>query len=180
MGFGALQNFAPSVLRSLYGLPLTGAASALSIYLLAGAAGIAAGGFLAAKYEAHERVIAILLTAAAAQSFLLAMAILPAAGVAALMGSIGFCTGISTPSRDLLVRKVAIARFGQGSFGRIYGFVYSGLDAGLSIAPVVFGRLMDRGLFAGVLFGVAACQLLATVFALGVGQKRAAAALSRA
>src|SRR5262249_6345160 len=175
LGFGALQNFAPSVLKSLYGLPLTGAASALSIYLLAGAAGIAAGGFLAAKYEAHERVIALLLTAAAAQSFLLATAVLPGVAVAALMGSIGFCTGISTPSRDLLVRKVAIARFGKSSFGRVYGFVYSGLDVGLAIARVFLDRLMDRGLFAGFLLGVPACQLLATVVALGVGAKRAPA-----
>src|SRR2546427_5906677 len=49
---------------------------------------------------------------------------------------IGFCTGSATPSRDLLVRRAAIERFGQRSFGRIYGFVYSGLDAGLSIAPI--------------------------------------------
>ena len=175
LGFGALQNFAPSVLVSLYGLPLTGAASALSIYLLAGAAGIAAGGFLASKYEAQERAIALLLTAAAGLAFLLAAAVLPGFSVAPLMGAIGFCVGTSQPSRDLLVRKVAIARFGKNSFGRIYGFVYSGLDAGLAIAPVLFGRLMDRGLFAGVLFGVAACQLLSVLFALGVGQKRAAA-----
>lgn len=181
LGFGAIQNFAPSFLHNLYALPLTGAASALSIYLLAGAGGIAAGGFLATKVEAQERLIAIFLVAAAAQSFLLATAVMPSVTVAVLMGSIGFCTGISTPSRDLLVRKVAVARFGQSSFGRVYGFVYSGLDAGLAIAPVVFGPLMDRGLFAGVLFGVAACQLASVVFALGVGQKRAeAAALSRA
>ncbi|MCA1827307.1 MAG: MFS transporter [Myxococcales bacterium] len=175
LGFGALQNFAPSVLTSLYGIPLTGAASALSIYLLAGAAGIVAGGFLAAKYDAQERAIALLLTAAAGLSFLVATAVLPGLFVAPLMGAIGFGVGTSQPSRDLLVRKVAIARFGKSSFGRIYGFVYSGLDAGLAIAPVLFGRLMDKGLFAGVLFGVAACQLLSVLFALGVGQKRAAA-----
>ncbi|TMA21119.1 MAG: MFS transporter [Deltaproteobacteria bacterium] len=61
MGVSALQNFAPSVLNHVYGLPLTAAASALTVYLLGGAAGIAAGGFLAARYEAHERVVAVLL-----------------------------------------------------------------------------------------------------------------------
>ena len=41
-------------------------------------------------------------------------------------------------------------RFGQRSFGRIYGFVYSGLDAGLSVAPILLGPLLDRGMFSAV------------------------------
>src|SRR5881397_4013184 len=72
MGVSALQNFAPSVLNHVYGLPLTAAASALTIYLLGGAAGIAAGGFLAARYEAHERVVAVLLVMSAAMALVLA------------------------------------------------------------------------------------------------------------
>ncbi|HET9753338.1 MAG TPA: MFS transporter [Myxococcales bacterium] len=181
LGFGALQNFAPSVLKNVYGLPLTAGASALSLYLLGGAAGIAAGGFLAARYEAHERVVGVLLTAAALLALLLASAGVPGAAVSPLMAAIGFCTGTAAPSRDLLVRRAALERFGQRSFGRIYGFVYSGLDAGLSIAPLLFGRLMDRGLFAHVLLGVAIFQALAVLAALRVGHARtpAAPALAR-
>jgi hypothetical protein len=63
-----------------------------------------------------------------------------------------------------------MARFGQRSFGRIYGFVYSGLDVGLSAAPIVFGRLMDRGMFRAVLAGVALFQGLAVLAALRVGK----------
>ena len=44
----------------------------------------------------------------------------------------------------------------------------SGLDVGLSIAPIVFGRLMDRGMFTAVLCGVALFQGLAVVAALRV------------
>ena len=175
MGVGALQNFAPSVLKNVYGLPLTAGASALSLYLLAGAVGIAAGGFLAARYQAHERVVALLLTGAALMAVVLASAGIPGAAVAPLMAGIGFCTGTATPSRDLLVRRAAMERFGQRSFGRVYGFVYSGLDAGLAIAPVLFGWLMDRRMFTGVLLGVALFQALAVVAALGVGQSRSAA-----
>jgi hypothetical protein len=69
----------------------------------------------------------------------------------------------------LLVRKAAMERFGQQSFGRIYGFVYSGLDVGLATAPLVFGRLMDKGLFNAVLGGVALLQGLAILAALRVG-----------
>ena len=47
---------------------------------------------------------------------------------------------------------------------------------GLSIAPILFGPLMDRGMFAAVLCGVALFQGLAVVAALGVGQARIATA----
>ena len=168
--FGALQNFGPSVLKSVYGMPLTGAASALTIYLLGGAAGIAAGGFLAARYQAQERIIGALLGAAAMLAVVLATARVPASAVPALMGAVGFCTGTATPSRDLLVRRAAMERFGQDSFGRIYGFVYSGIDAGQSTAPLLFGPLMDQGLYTAVLYGVAALQCLAVIAALKVGR----------
>jgi hypothetical protein len=91
------------------------------------------------------------------------------------MAGIGFCTGTASPSRDLLVRKAAMERFGQRSFGRIYGFVYSGFDVGLSTAPILFGRFMDGGMFSAVLYGVAIFQALAAVVALGVGQARISA-----
>ncbi|HEU4383181.1 MAG TPA: MFS transporter [Anaeromyxobacteraceae bacterium] len=174
MGFGALQNFAPSVLRNVYGLSLTASASALTSYLLGGAAGIAAGGFLASRFQAHERVVAALLVAAALLALALAWGALPATAVAPLMALIGFCTGTATPSRDLLVRRAAMERFGQRSFGRVYGFVYSGLDVGLSAAPVLFGRLMDRQQFQAVLAGVALFQGLAVLAALRVGRVPAA------
>src|SRR5882762_7254789 len=180
IGFGALQNFAPSVLNHVYGLPLTAAASALTLYLLGGAAGILAGGFLAARYEAHERVVAALLVTAALMALVLATGSVPGFLVTPLMALVGFCTGTATPSRDLLVRRAAIERFGQRSFGRIYGFVYSGLDVGLSIAPILFGRLMDRGMFSAVLCGVALFQGLAVLAALGVGPARMASAAAPA
>ena len=176
ISLGALQNFGPSALKSVYGLPLTVAASALTFYLLGGAAGIAVGGFLAARYEAHERVVAVLLVLAALLSLLLATAVAPQGAVGFLMAAIGFCAGTATPSRDLLVRRAAMERFGQRSFGRIYGFVYSGFDVGLSTAPILFGRFMDGGMFPAVLYGVAVFQALAAVVALGVGQVRISAA----
>src|SRR5438067_1218794 len=180
LAFGALQNFAPSVLKSVYGLPLTAAASALSVFLLGGAVGVSLGGFLAARYEAHERVVAALLVAAASLAVVLASAALPQVAVAPLMAVFGFCTGSATPSRDLLVRKAAMERFGQRSFGKVYGFVYSGVDVGMSISPVVFGRLMDRGMASSVLYGVAVFQVGAVLFSLRVGQARVeSAALAR-
>lgn len=168
--FGALQNFAPSVLQHVYGMTLALGASALTAYLLGGAGGIVLGGFLAARNKAHERIIALVLASAAVLSLVLASGVLPAWSVVAFMALIGFSAGIAGPSRDLLVRKAATSRFGQGSFGRVYGFVYSGLDIGLAVAPLIFGPLMDASRFAAVLVGVALLQGLAVLTALRVGR----------
>ena len=88
------------------------------------------------------------------------------------MAGIGYCTGVAGPSRDLLVRRVATSRFGQAAYGRVYGFVYSGLDAGLALAPLMFGRLMDGGNFSGVLIGFAILQTLAIFTALRAGGRQ--------
>jgi predicted MFS family arabinose efflux permease len=167
--FGAIQNFATPILQALYGLSLATAASALSVYLLGGAAGITLGGFLAQKGE-HQYLIAGALGLAALFALLLAAQVLPVWAILPLMGCIGFCTGIAGPSRDLLVRRAATARFGQSAFGRIYGFVYSGLDLGLALAPLLFGGFMDTGRFSSVLIGIAILQALAIFTALRVGR----------
>lgn len=166
--FGAIQNFATPILQNLHGLTLAAGATALSAYLLGGAGGIVVGGFLAQKGR-HDRLIAAALGMAAVLALTLAALPLPAWAVLPLMTGIGFCTGVAGPSRDLLVRHAATSRFGQAAYGRVYGFVYSGLDAGLALAPMLFGGLMDRRRFAAVLIGIAALQGLAILTALRVG-----------
>lgn len=166
-----LQNFGPPVLHEVYGLSLAAGASALTVFLSGGAAGMIAGGFLVSRYAAHDRVVAVVLVLAAGIALVIAGGSVPGWSVAVLMGAMGFCTGMAGPSRDMLVRRAATARFGQRAFGRVYGFVYSGLDVGFALAPVlVFGPLMDAGRFAAVLVGVAVAQGLAVFTALGVGR----------
>lgn len=167
--FGALQNYATPVLQQLYGLPLGVAASALSSYLLAGAGGILLGGFVA-RHRADDKIIAVALSLAALLAAFLALGNLPAWTVLPLMAGIGFLTGMAGPSRDLLVRRAATARFGDAAYGRIYGFVYSGLDAGQAMAPLLFGGLMDAGRYTLVLVGVALLQGGAIFAALAAGR----------
>ena len=62
------------------------------------------------------------------------------------------------------------ARFGKPAIGRIYGFVYSGLDLGLACAPLFFGGLMDQQAYGSVLIGIAIFQSLAIFTALRVGK----------
>ncbi len=175
VAFGAFQNFGTPVLQHLYGLPLGAAATALSTFLLVAACGIFVGGFVA-QHRAQDHIIAIVLTLAAVLALFLSMELLPAWSVLPVMAGIGFFTGIAGPSRDLLVRRAATARFGQAAYGRIYGFVYSGLDSGLALSPLVFGHFMDAGHYASVLIGIAIFQGLAVLTALRVGRSAPIAA----
>ena len=171
MAFGGLQNFLQPILERTYGVTLAVAATALTAYLLGSAAGIAAGGFLASKGDKQERLIAAALGFGALCALLIATGWVPAWSIAVLMGLMGFGVGLAGPSRDMLVRRAATSTFGAGAFGRIYGFVYSGIDTGLAIAPIAFGLLMDAGRFPQVLWGVAALQVLAIGAALLVGSR---------
>ncbi len=168
--FGALQNFATPILQQVYGLGVATAAGALTAYLLGSAAGIAAGGVLAVRSAAHERQIAAALCAAALAAILIASGALPAWSILPAMAAMGFCGGLAGPSRDLLVRRAASAHLGPQSYGRVYGFVYSGLDIGLAASPLLFGPLMDGGRFAEVLVGVALLQGVAVFTVLRVGR----------
>jgi MFS family permease len=168
---GALQNFAPSLLSDLYGLSLAAATSALTAYLVGGAAGLAIGGFLASARKEHEKMVGFSFLCSAALAFLLAFSIVPGWTVIGIMAMMGFGVGLVGPSRDMLVRKSAAARLGTGAFGRIYGLVYSGLDVGLAIAPILFGMLMDAGKTSLVFVGVSISLVLAVVAAQGIAKE---------
>ena len=168
--FGALQNFSVAALKAMYGLSLATAASCLSAYLLGGAVGIAVGGFVASRRAQHQ-IIALCLSFGALISLLLASNFEVGWIVLPLMAVMGFGVGIAGPSRDLLVRKAATQGLGEASFGRVYGFVYSGLDIGLATAPLIFGPIMDGGHFGAMWVGVALLQGLAVVSALRVGSR---------
>jgi len=81
----------------------------------------------------------------------------------------GFAVGIGGPSRDMMIKKATP----KGATGRVYGLVYSGLDVGFAISPIVFGVFMDRGWYGATLVGAALVLMLSVVAALGVGQRTA-------
>ncbi len=178
MAFGALQNFAPPLLRELYSVSLALATSALTAYLLGASAGLVCGGFVVKSFVVkHEMQFEYLISAALAVSaclaFLLAFAVLPSMLILPIMALMGFGVGLSGPSRDMLVRRATTARLGEGAFGRVYGLVYSGLDVGLAISPIVFGLLLDAHLPSWVFVGVGCAFICAILMALAVGKEAA-------
>jgi MFS family permease len=170
--FGILQNYAPAILSHVYGVSLVFASSGLTAYLLGSGAGIIAGGFLASH---GDRVVAASLGFAASMAVVLASGSAPPPALWPLMAALGFGVGTAGPARDLLVRRAATSRFGTTSFGRVYGFVYSGLDTGLAVSPVLFGPLLDAGRFGDALIAVAGLQIAALLTALRVGRRARAA-----
>ena len=167
--FGILQNYAPAILGNVYSMSLVAATGSLTAYLLGSAAGTITGGFLASRNERNDRLIAVALGFSAVMALMLASGVPSATLVFPLMALMGFGVGASGPNRDLLVRRAATSQFGKTSFGRIYGFVYSGLDIGLAMSPLVFGPVLDAGRFQTALAAVAMLQIAALLTAMRVG-----------
>ena len=165
VALGGIQAFSSTSLTALYAISLPTAATAYTTYMLSSAAGMVAGGFLAARVPNLERTIAVSFLCAAALALLLSSSIVPAPMVVLVMGAIGLASGVAAPSRDLLIRAAAP----PNATGRVFGVVYSGLDSGMAVGPVLFGMLMDGGHPAGLFIGVALFQTLAIATAFGAG-----------
>ena len=165
MAFGILQNFAPAILSRVYGVSLIVASSGLTAYLVGSGTGMLAAGFMRNR---ADRMVAPALGFAAVMAAVLAWGEMPSAALLPLMAGIGFGVGFAGPGRDLLVRRAATSRFGRSSFGRIYGFVYSGLDTGQALSPLVFGPMLDAGHFRRPLIAIALFQAMALLTALRV------------
>ena len=156
VGFIAIQTFGVATMISLYGTSASLASAALTSYLLGAAAGIFTGGFIAVRTSRHDLVAVSGMAASACLMFVLASAWPPAALVPLFFALVGFSGGMTNPSRDLIVR----ATTPPGSTGKVYGFVYSGLDVGSMLTPVLFGWLLDNNHAPAVFYSVVIALVL--------------------
>ncbi|HTR58423.1 MAG TPA: MFS transporter [Casimicrobiaceae bacterium] len=164
-----IQTFAGPALNAAYGIPIALATSALAAYLLGSTAGILVGGFLASQTAHHHRVAAVGLAIGGALMLLVALVPDLAAWAVAMFALTGFALGATGPSRDMIVR----AATPPGASGRVYGFVYSGLDLGATIAPVAVGALIDHDLPRLAFGAIAVCLFLAIGTVLQVRRRAA-------
>ena len=120
------------------------------------------GGALAGRTANHNLVTAIGIAVTGGVSLLIAF-VDPGAFLLVLVISVsGFASGMAMPSRDMIVR----ASTPPGATGRVYGFVYSGLDLGSLSTPVFYGWLMDHHLPHAVFFAVAAFSIVSMLTVL--------------
>ena len=161
----AIQSFASPALQSMYGLPLSVTALVVTGYMLCGAGGMVAGGFLVGRVQRLEKVISVCLLGSAALLALVATGLLPGMAALVVASIAGLGTGLAGPSRDMLIKRAAP----PGATGRVYGTVYSGLDLGFCLAAPVFGAMLDHGMTSGIFFGSATTLALSVVSAALVG-----------
>ena len=154
MGNG-LNTYLVVALGALHGTPPAIANIALTSLLTMNAIGVLAGGALAARIRQHA-VIASGLTVAGVVTALIGLFDLPSAALIGLTGLSGFSVGATYPSRDMLVRAVTP----PAAFGTVFGFVSTGFNIGASIAPIVYGMLMDHGQPRAIFFLSAAVSLV--------------------
>jgi FSR family fosmidomycin resistance protein-like MFS transporter len=149
-GLTGLQSFGVAALVEQFSVAATAASSALTAYLVSAALGILAGGFVAARASRHDIVAAAGLAVNAVAVLLIALNQVPVAALPVALAIAGFASGVVAPSRDLIVR----ASTPPGAAGRVFGFVYSGLDVGSFVTPVFYGWMLDHSLPHGVFYTV--------------------------
>ena len=157
-----IYNFSIAAIIDIYGVGMTAASSALTVFLVAGAVGVLPGGILADRTARHDGVLVV--------GFAIAVAGLLIAGSGAVpfwiaLGGLavaGFTRGVVNASRDLMVRHMTPG----ASVGTAFAFVTTGFMVGQSVAPVFYGWLMDIGQPHAVFWAAAGFTALAiaTVF----------------
>jgi MFS family permease len=165
MTLAVVQSFAVSILKAMHGISFELATYTITAYMLCGAVGMFVGGFIAARAAHSDRVVAVAMACGAALLALCGTGLLGATATMVVLASTGFAVGIGGPSRDMMIKKATP----KGATGRVYGLVYSGLDTGFAVSPLVFGVFMDRGWYGATLLGAALMLLLSVGVALGVG-----------
>ena len=153
---GGLNTYLVVALGALHRTPVEIANMALTSLLAMNAVGVLAGGVLAGRTSHHALVAASGLAVGGVVTALVGLFDLRAAGLIGLMGLSGFCVGTTYPSRDMLVRAVTPA----GAYGLVFGFVSVGYNIGSSIAPIMYGALMDNGMPRSVFLLSAAVSIL--------------------
>ncbi len=171
-----VQSFSVTALVELFGTPLALATAGLTAFLGGTAIGILVGGELADRIGRHATIATCGMAFAAIFMACVALFASSMPVTIALLAASGFSAGITNPSRDILVR----AATPPGASGKVFGFVYSGLDFGGALGPLLFGWLMDGGRFREVFLAVAIMYLIGILSVLQLARGRAAAEVATA
>jgi FSR family fosmidomycin resistance protein-like MFS transporter len=154
---GGLNQYLVVGLGALHGTPPALANTALTGLLAMSAVGVLVGGALAGRTARHSVVASSGLLVTGGVSAFIGL-FDPGALLLILVVSLsGFASGLTMPSRDMIVRSVTP----PGSFGKVFGFVTTGFHIGGMVAPIIFGQLLDHGHPRALFLYIAACALIA-------------------
>jgi MFS family permease len=165
--FTGVQNYLPTLLPVVQGVSLQFATTVTTFYLTVYAVGSLVGGWLADRAARHDQIIRFGLIPMMGLVLAIGYIAMPAPLLMLAAMGTGFFGGMTIPSRDMLVR----AATPQGSEGRVFGFVYSGLDLGALIAPPVIGYMLDHGANQAPFLFIAGTLLVTLVPAIFVARR---------
>jgi FSR family fosmidomycin resistance protein-like MFS transporter len=168
---GGLSQFLVVGLVALHHTPLPIANSALTGLLAMTAVGVLAGGILAANTPRHNLITGCGLLVAGLATAAVGVWDPGTILLVVLLSLSGLATGITLPSRDMIVRDAAPS----GSFGKVFGFVSTGLHIGGIVSPLIFGQFLDHGQPRWVfLFTAASAIFAALIVNIGIANRRRA------
>lgn len=169
-----IQQMAVPAWVEMFGMTERYAALCLIVFMVGSAVGMFAGGFFADGVKRHDLVASGgLLVAAALTVPVATLAVTPAA-LLPLLALAGFAGGATNPSRDMIVRNATP----PGASGKVFGFVYSGLDVGSLIGPPLFGYLMDLHMPAAIFWIAVALYVVNAGMVLTIRQATAPRAVA--
>ena len=159
MAGGGLTAFTVSSLINLHGIGLDLANGALTGYLFGIVGGIIAGGLFADRFPHH--IVTSMVGLGLVPFAVLASALLslPAYAFLFTLTLAGIGMGVILPARDLMIRKIVP----PGDSGKVFGFIFVGYSIGGSLAPLLYGWILDLGEAAMVFHVSASFALLALV-----------------
>jgi MFS transporter, FSR family, fosmidomycin resistance protein len=159
MGQMGLMTFVPTLMHEIYSFDLQAAGAFVSVMIGAVMVGVLCGGYIGDFFRKPDLIVTGGYTVGAflvASIWLLDLTSWQLYGIFAV---VGFLYGVVFPSRELLIR----AATPKGASGRVFGFVYSGMDFGAALIPVLFGWFVDTGIPRTAFLCVAILWLLSVV-----------------
>ncbi len=154
-----IHSFTVAALVELRAAPLTVASSALTVFLIASALGVLAGGFLVDKTPRHTLVAVLVMLSSGTLFILIGAVDMSIVLIIIAMSVAGILQGVLRPARDMLMRAVIPGE----SFGKAIGMVATGAAIGGALAPVIFGWILDTGHASWLFYVLAGCLTICIV-----------------
>lgn len=139
MTLRGIHTFSVVAAVALHDISLTSAGTALTVFLSASAIGILVGGVLADRTARHDLVAAVAFILSAIIFAILGALSFSTFVLIGLFSLAGLLQGVVRPARDMMVRALTP----EGSSGRVFAFVSTGISVGGMLAPVFFGWIVD-------------------------------------
>ena len=139
MTLRGVHSFSVVAAVALHDINLTSAGTALTAFLTASAVGILIGGVMADRTERHDMIAGLAFVFSAVIFGILVTVSFSTFLLIGMFTLAGLAQGVVRPARDMMVRTLTP----EGSSGRVFGFVSTGISVGGVLAPVFFGWIVD-------------------------------------